>query len=67
MDNGPGVPKEALDKLFNKFYRLPGSRSGGTGLGLTITRAIVEAHGGTITAKNSENGGLVISIILSTQ
>jgi len=65
-DKGPGVPEDALCKLFNKFYRLPGTRSGGTGLGLTITRAIVEAHGGTITARNHETGGLVISITLTT-
>jgi two-component system, OmpR family, sensor histidine kinase KdpD len=57
-DNGPGVPEESLKKLFEKFYRVPGSKSGGTGLGLTITKAIVEAHHGQITVQNRQNGGL---------
>jgi signal transduction histidine kinase len=48
-DNGDGIPKEAIPKLFNKFYRVEGLRSGGgTGLGLYIARSIVEAHQGYI-------------------
>jgi len=57
-DNGRGVPEEYLGKLFDKFYRVPGSKSGGTGLGLTIAKAIVEAHNGTITVENRPEGGL---------
>lgn len=57
-DNGAGVPDESLIKLFEKFYRVPGSRSGGVGLGLTITKAIVEAHNGQITVENRPEGGL---------
>lgn len=66
-DNGPGVPQETLGVLFEKFYRVPGSRSGGTGLGLTITRAIVEAHHGTITAENGLGGGLRIIMTFKAQ
>jgi len=52
-DNGPGVSSEALQRLFDPFYRAEGSRSrstGGLGLGLMLVRQIIEAHGGAITA-----------------
>jgi two-component system, OmpR family, sensor histidine kinase KdpD len=61
-DQGPGVPVSTLGKLFDKFYRVPGSHSGGTGLGLTITKAITEIHHGTIRAENQPMGGLVITM-----
>lgn len=61
-DQGPGVPETTLAKLFNKFYRVPGSNSGGTGLGLTITKAITEAHNGTVKAINQAGGGLCITL-----
>jgi two-component system, OmpR family, sensor histidine kinase KdpD len=66
-DNGPGIPEEALKKLFDKFYRVPGTKSGGTGLGLTITKAIVEAHHGRIMARNRAEGGLSILIYLDLE
>ena len=63
-DNGRGVPEEALPHLFEQFWRGDQSRGGqggeGSGLGLYIVRYIVQAHGGTITAKN--DGGLVFEI-----
>ena len=58
-DNGPGVDKEHLDHLFDRFYRVDKSRSrasGGTGLGLTIVRHAVRRHGGTITASSNDPG-----------
>lgn len=64
-DNGPGVPEESLRKVFDKFYRVPGSKSGGTGLGLTITKAIVEAHNGQIVVRNHPEGGLIFTITLN--
>jgi two-component system sensor histidine kinase KdpD len=63
-DNGPGVPDSSIAQLFDKFYRVPGSKSGGTGLGLTISKAIIEAHNGTVKAKNLTSGGLSILIQL---
>jgi two-component system sensor histidine kinase KdpD len=56
-DRGPGLPPESIDRVFDKFYRGPRARAGGVGLGLSITRGLVEAHGGTITAENRANGG----------
>jgi len=66
-DNGPGIPAESLKNLFDKFYRVPGTKSGGTGLGLTITKAIVEAHHGKIIARNRVEGGLSILIYLDVE
>jgi two-component system sensor histidine kinase KdpD len=66
-DNGPGIPEDSVKKLFEKFYRVPGSKSGGTGLGLTITKAIVEAHQGRIIARNLAKGGLSFLIYLNLE
>ncbi len=68
-DLGPGVPEDLLHTIFDKFYRVPGSEHGGTGLGLTIAKAVIEAHGGTIQARNQVAGGLdiIINLPLETQ
>jgi two-component system sensor histidine kinase KdpD len=66
-DNGPGIPAESLPNLFDKFYRVPGTPSGGTGIGLAIARAIVEIHGGTIEVANILKGGACFSIKLPTE
>lgn len=66
-DSAPGVSTTDLERLFERLYRVEGSRSratGGAGLGLSICRNIVEAHGGTITADHSSLGGLWIKIEL---
>jgi two-component system sensor histidine kinase BaeS len=62
-DSGPGVPDDALPKLFDRLYRVESARTrkvGGAGLGLSICKSIVEAHGGTIAAQKSAAGGLEI-------
>ncbi len=66
-DSGPGVPGPELERLFDRLYRVEGSRSratGGAGLGLAICRNIVEAHGGTIAAFPSSMGGLRVKVEL---
>ena len=66
-DNGPGVPPEALDKVFNPFYRVDDSRvtlTGGTGLGLAIAKRAILAHDGTITVQNAVPHGLAVEIRL---
>ena len=66
-DSGPGVPDEALDKLFQPFYRIDDARerqTGGVGLGLAITDRAVRLHGGTIRAANRPQGGLMVEIRL---
>lgn len=62
-DNGPGIPEESIPYIFNQFYRAEQSRSkltGGSGLGLSIARMIIEGHGGTIKTENVYNGGTKI-------
>ena len=64
-DSGPGVAESELERLFDRLYRVEGSRSratGGAGLGLAICRNIVEAHNGVIGAFSSPMGGLGVKI-----
>ncbi|MFI3221904.1 MAG: ATP-binding protein, partial [Methylococcaceae bacterium] len=64
-DQGPGIPVGLEDKLFEKFYRVhPGVAQSGVGLGLSICKAIVTAHGGSIYAQNRPEGGAVFSFSL---
>jgi two-component system sensor histidine kinase KdpD len=63
-DRGPGLAPGEETKVFEKFYRGAGKPAGGLGLGLAIARQLVEAHGGTITARNRAEGGARFSIRL---
>lgn len=66
-DSGPGIPEEALHRVFDRFYRAEASRSratGGSGLGLSIVKALVELHGGTVTARNHKAGGALFEVRL---
>ncbi|MGB5290433.1 MAG: ATP-binding protein [Lysobacterales bacterium] len=66
-DSAPGASVDECERLFERLYRLEGSRnrnSGGSGLGLAICRSIVEAHGGQITAQPGPDGGLLITTSL---
>ena len=66
-DQGPGVPEEALEKLFEPFYRIADARdrqSGGTGIGLAIAEQAVRLHAGSISASNRPEGGLLVQISL---
>jgi len=56
-DNGPGFPVDQIPFVFDKFYRLPKSRAGGSGLGLSIVKGFVEAHGGTVSLESSPGNG----------
>jgi len=64
-DQGPGIPDDEKQRVFDRFYRLDNGRSrdkGGTGLGLSITRAALEAHGGSIAILNNPGGGTLFRI-----
>jgi two-component system sensor histidine kinase CpxA len=66
-DHGEGVPAEALENLFRPFYRVADARdreSGGVGLGLAITERAVRSHGGSVSAANEPEGGLVVQMRL---
>jgi signal transduction histidine kinase len=64
-DDGPGIPADILPTVFDRFAKSPESR--GTGLGLAIAKAIVEAHGGRISAESSQSEGTAIKIVLPTE
>jgi two-component system sensor histidine kinase KdpD len=61
-DRGPGIPAELLPRVFEKFFRAPNAPAGGSGLGLTIAKGFVEAHGGSIVAANRPSGGAVFTL-----
>ncbi len=66
-DDGPGIPPEQRERVFDRFHRTDAARdraSGGTGLGLAIVRAIAEAHGGCVSASASTDGGARIELEL---
>ncbi len=66
-DNGEGIPEKDLPHIFNRFYRVDHSRSrgtGGTGLGLTISKELVEAHGGSIDVRSERGKGTTFSFSL---
>lgn len=68
-DNGPGVPENLLDQLFEPFFRPEPSRdrnSGGVGLGLAIVKTCVEACKGTVSAANLQPNGFAVTITLNT-
>jgi signal transduction histidine kinase len=68
-DTGPGIPPEHLPHIFDRFYKADAARTAistapGSGLGLSIVRAIVERHGGTVAAANAPDGGAIFEFLL---
>src|ERR1700733_3116631 len=69
QDDGPGIPSESLDRVFERFYRVDKARSreqGGTGLGLSIVKHIVQAHGGEVWVKSEPGKGATFFFTLPT-
>ncbi len=68
-DNGVGIPEEAQDKLFSKFYRAANVlrlQTEGNGLGLFIVRSIIEKHGGEVDIKSEEGKGTEVIFVIPT-
>lgn len=64
-DSGPGIPESEREKVFERFYRAIQSRSmPGSGLGLSIVQRVIERHGGTVAAEESDDGGALMHVIL---
>jgi two-component system OmpR family sensor kinase len=66
-DEGPGIPAEDRERIFERFYRIDGSRSremGGTGLGLSLVKSIAEAHGGRVELETEKGHGSVFRLVL---
>jgi two-component system sensor histidine kinase KdpD len=66
-DNGNGIPESKLPYIFDKFYRLPQTKTGGSGLGLSIVKGFVEAHNGNIKVMNVATGGLSFIVELPVE
>jgi two-component system sensor histidine kinase CpxA len=69
LDQGPGVPADSLERLFEPFYRPEAARgrnTGGSGLGLAITKRCIDACGGKVTASNREGGGLAVEFVIQS-
>ena len=66
-DDGPGMPEAEVERVFEPFHRLEGSRSretGGIGLGLAVVRAVARSHGGDVVLRNRVHGGLSARVTL---
>jgi two-component system sensor histidine kinase TctE len=63
QDDGPGIPEEELERVFERFHRVPGSPHSGAGLGLAIVREIAQSHGATVQARRvSAAGGAIVVV-----
>jgi len=63
-DQGPGIPENLMDKVFEKFFRVPGTPTGGVGLGLSIVKNIAEIHKGSVQVENRPQGGAKFTVAL---
>jgi Osmosensitive K+ channel histidine kinase len=63
-DNGNGIPETEIPLLFDKFYRLPHSKSGGSGLGLSIVKGFAEAQNGSVHLSNNLQGGATFTVVI---
>jgi K+-sensing histidine kinase KdpD len=66
-DQGLGFPEDNMSDVFNKFYRINGSKTGGLGLGLSIAKGFIEAHNGTISVENRDEGGSKFTIKIPSE
>ena len=63
-DTGPGIPQEMLEQIFERFWQVGANDRRGLGLGLYISRCVVEAHGGAIHARTETGGGATVTLTL---
>jgi signal transduction histidine kinase len=63
-DTGPGIPESARQRIFEAFYRVPGTKPSGTGIGLATVRRIIDAYGGRVAVESTEGRGTCFSIWL---
>ena len=63
-DTGQGISTEYIDKIFDRYFRIPGSKKEGTGLGLSISKEFIEALGGSIHVKSDLASGSSFSVML---
>jgi two-component system OmpR family sensor kinase len=61
-DSGPGIPPQERPRVFDRFYRMPGSAAPGSGMGLSIARRVADAHGASMELATSARGGLLVRV-----
>jgi two-component system sensor histidine kinase TctE len=61
-DNGPGVPEAMREQVLKRFFRMPGSATQGSGLGLSIVREVARVHGASLSLRDSKGGGLTVLV-----
>jgi two-component system phosphate regulon sensor histidine kinase PhoR len=66
-DQGPGIPPEEQERVFQRYYRAPGRRAEGLGLGLYLSREIVQLHGGQIWIESREGQGSTFMVLLPVE
>ena len=66
-DNGNGIPENEMPFIFDKFYRLPNTKTGGSGLGLSIVKGFVEAHHGQVKVENNAMKGAIFTITIPSE
>lgn len=66
-DNGPGFPNAEMEQVFTKFYRLPHSKTGGSGLGLSIVKGFTEAMGGSVSLENNQPTGAFFTVTIPAE
>jgi len=64
-DTGPGIPPAERARVFDRFYRAPGAAEGGSGLGLSIVKAIADRHGARLALGETAGGGLTVRVELA--
>jgi signal transduction histidine kinase len=65
-DTGQGIPPQSIDKLFDRYFRVPGTKKEGSGLGLSISKEFIEAQGGEISVKSDFGAGSTFAIMMNT-
>ena len=66
-DNGPGIPATERERIFDRFYRVPGTEAQGSGLGLAIVRRIAELHGASIEVGDAPGGGTLVTVLFPVE
>jgi two-component system sensor histidine kinase KdpD len=66
-DNGPGFPEQEIALVFDKFYRLPNSKAGGSGLGLSIVKGFIDSMNGRVLLRNNPEGGALFTITIPAE
>jgi signal transduction histidine kinase len=63
MDTGPGIPESERNRVFERFYRVPGTTMSGSGLGLAIVKRVADLHAAIVSIEDAPGGGALINVL----